>query len=290
VLNNLDTLTETLIEHGEKSSGQPFFAVIAKLCHGSDALAPAYADAMGVIREYDAFSPVKPVAFVEEIGETCQLKPLYSIEQERQLLGNVQVGNTAGTEAILEEIFSVCREGDISAPSIENLFHQLVGSVYRVVERQNDRFESQTFISDLIGKINTANDLEDNITLIRTLFLKIAEFNEREKADQKMEVYRQICAVIQNGYTSNLSLKSIGQALGYSPSYISWVFREMSGGNFVDYVNNCRITYAKELLGATQKNINEIAMDVGYINANTFIKRFKKQEGLTPGQYRIINT
>ncbi|MFR9235767.1 MAG: helix-turn-helix domain-containing protein, partial [Eisenbergiella massiliensis] len=73
-----------------------------------------------------------------------------------------------------------------------------------------------------------------------------------------------------------------------SASYLSFVFKENSGLNFVDYVNQFRLRKAKELLENTSYNISQIAELVGYSSANSFSKVFKKYNGISPAQYRKI--
>lgn len=54
----------------------------------------------------------------------------------------------------------------------------------------------------------------------------------------------------------------------------------------MDYVNQVRISHAKEMLKKTDKKTYQIAQAVGYENAKYFFRVFKKMEGITPEQYR----
>jgi YesN/AraC family two-component response regulator len=45
---------------------------------------------------------------------------------------------------------------------------------------------------------------------------------------------------------------------------------------------------AKQLMLETKLSINEISEKVGIINVNSFIRIFKKYEGVTPGKYREL--
>ena len=46
--------------------------------------------------------------------------------------------------------------------------------------------------------------------------------------------------------------------------------------------------HAKELMRTTRKPIGEIAAMVGVTNLGYFTRQFKKQEGLTPQEYRSL--
>ena len=54
-----------------------------------------------------------------------------------------------------------------------------------------------------------------------------------------------------------------------------------------EYLQRYRIKIAKKLLRQQQDVlINKLCLDIGYQNVATFIRVFKKYEGITPGQYR----
>nr|WP_248927978.1 helix-turn-helix transcriptional regulator [Paenibacillus hamazuiensis] len=56
--------------------------------------------------------------------------------------------------------------------------------------------------------------------------------------------------------------------------------------SFVDYINSKRIEQAKLLLGSTSLSVADISDRVGFASSNTFIRVFKRHEGITPGQFR----
>jgi transcriptional regulator GlxA family with amidase domain len=52
------------------------------------------------------------------------------------------------------------------------------------------------------------------------------------------------------------------------------------------YLQKIRISKAMELLEISEKNIVEIAYEVGFGDQNNFTKQFKLRTGMTPTQYR----
>lgn len=83
-----------------------------------------------------------------------------------------------------------------------------------------------------------------------------------------------------------LSVNSIGEFFGMSPSYISRIFKSECLMKLSDYINLRRIKKAKELLINTDETITSIAEQIGYLSGNTMIRIFKKYEGIAPGQFR----
>ena len=71
-----------------------------------------------------------------------------------------------------------------------------------------------------------------------------------------------------------------------SPGYLSLLFTEQVGANFIDYLTERRIKKAKEMLKDTEMKIYEIAGAVGYNDSYYFSNCFKKVVGVTPSDYR----
>ena len=66
---------------------------------------------------------------------------------------------------------------------------------------------------------------------------------------------------------------------------LSQYFKNQTGQTVIDYTTNLRMEKAKELLISTELGLNDIPLQVGYLNVSSFIRRFKQLTGLTPGQY-----
>lgn len=85
---------------------------------------------------------------------------------------------------------------------------------------------------------------------------------------------------------ADLSLKSVAQQLGVTPSYLSGRFKKECGCTLTDYVNRKRIEKAMGLLSDTEKQVQDAAYESGIHDTNYFIRVFKKYTGMTPTQYR----
>ncbi|MFK4168606.1 helix-turn-helix domain-containing protein [Paenibacillus lautus] len=67
---------------------------------------------------------------------------------------------------------------------------------------------------------------------------------------------------------------------------LSKLFREETGQKFVDYLIELRMNHARRLLEETLLPVQDIATEVGYSNAISFGRMFKKLMGMSPGDYR----
>ena len=63
------------------------------------------------------------------------------------------------------------------------------------------------------------------------------------------------------------------------------LFNESYGITINNYINNLRITKAKQLLRFSDMRIEEIGHAVGMEDANYFSRAFKKIEGISPSEY-----
>jgi two-component system response regulator YesN len=84
----------------------------------------------------------------------------------------------------------------------------------------------------------------------------------------------------------DISLDTLAKKVGLSPIYISKMFKEKQGVNYIDFLTECRIEKAKKLMGDSEKSIKEITFEVGYHDPNYFSKVFKKMSNVSPKEYR----
>ena len=90
-------------------------------------------------------------------------------------------------------------------------------------------------------------------------------------------------------YDTDESLEELAERFFISKSYLSRIFREVTGFSVNEYRNITRIRKAKELLVNTNRKIADISDAVGFANQNYFAKTFKKLAGCSPSVYRDLH-
>ncbi len=82
-----------------------------------------------------------------------------------------------------------------------------------------------------------------------------------------------------------LTVGAVAKGVGYSPCYLSHLFKNKTGITLQEHISRWRIERAKELLGLCRFTVTEVAEQLGYLNLQTFSRAFKKQTGKPPTQY-----
>ena len=102
----------------------------------------------------------------------------------------------------------------------------------------------------------------------------------------EVDKIHQIQQYIREHSHEDISLDTLAQRVSLSPIYISKMFKEKLGVNYIDYLTECRIEKAKKLLNDPEKSLKEITFEIGYHEPNYFSKVFKKMCGVSPKDYR----
>lgn len=84
-----------------------------------------------------------------------------------------------------------------------------------------------------------------------------------------------------------LSLQVVSDHVKISPNYLSKLFKEEVGVNFIDYVTEMRLEESKKLLLHRDDTVEQIALQVGFNSSAYFIKKFKQIYGMTPRNFKL---
>lgn len=96
---------------------------------------------------------------------------------------------------------------------------------------------------------------------------------------------RKLVNYLNNNF-STATLEGIAEYAGYSKTHICRIFKDNVGKSFGDVLTNIRIEHAKYNLINSEKTVREIASEIGYESVEYFQRLFKRETGITPGDYR----
>lgn len=181
--------------------------------------------------------------------------------------------------ALLEQLCFGLKEWSCGASSLKYGFGELQEGWE---ESRKAQLFHQTKPTD---SIILYSNIKQNLACTPTPALDIS----REVPDEK-NINKDVIQEIQNficcHYAENISLNSLAEQFYLHPNYLSRLFKEKTGHNFVEYLTEIRMEKVKELLRSSNKKIIEICDMTGYDNPRYFSKVFKQYTGMTPREYR----
>ncbi len=213
--------------------------------------------------------------------------------------------NLTQTESLKQMLLLSIREQDIS------LVEQYLGSYLEILcKDHNDTFQMQLIellvmvekvMRELDGFDCTGKLHPNELLRLKTVYSIHEWFRvnllepyrqclEAGGQEVKNKTIKSCIAYIYQNLENNISLESCASQLGYSFGYVSRLFKKETGIGFGEYLILQRIEYAKSLLDETELTVAEIAQKIQYNNSQNFIRVFKKNVGMTPGQYRNRQT
>lgn len=136
-----------------------------------------------------------------------------------------------------------------------------------------------------IGNILTFDELFD--WLKNEIINRYQEFANLKKVAEKKPI-RVAKQYIYDNYNKNLTLEGVSNHIGFNPTYFSAFFKKETGKNFSEYLTELRMKNAKLCLISSDRDIADIAEEVGYGDIKYFSKLFKKVTGLSPSEYRKL--
>ena len=173
--------------------------------------------------------------------------------------------------------------------------------ISRFMKFRNDEYKE---IFDIIGrniKLMQKPPLSKHDVIglnVNTLFLitRMTSFFCRELFDEEKYkntsdslLFTKAVERIMRDFDRKLDVDELAEDLHISRSTYYLLFRKYSGKTPGEYIANVRLTKAKSLLLSTDDSITAIALLSGYFDASHFNHAFKKQTGISPGEFRAMN-
>ena len=98
--------------------------------------------------------------------------------------------------------------------------------------------------------------------------------------------------VIDNGWhlESTLSLQTLSRRFGMNQAYVSKALNQGLEMSFSHFINGLRVDHARAMILREEVNLLDVALSSGFGSKASFNRAFKAHEGVTPSQYRRLNS
>lgn len=221
-------------------------------------------------------------------GKQSQALLRYSLETEEQLQEAVRQGDHAAAQSAAHEILGAMHMAGFEEPkTLRFRIQEILALISRAAVKGGAEtagiLESSAALADMLASLSSFEQMSE-------LFLQaVGQYADKVVEAKELkheEAIKKTLRFINESYWEKITLQQASAAAGFSPSYLSRIFKVEMRCSFSAYVNQVRISHAKKLLKHTSATLVEIAGMVGYDDQSYFSKVFKSVTGITPGSYR----
>ena len=231
----------------------------------------------------------KIITFKDISGQEDSFE-FYPGKQLNLLNYTLKTGDTQKITDTLERIFCLIRENNLPLFMAKCLYYDIINTIIKAMHEINMEFPENKGKYPDVNSLMKFETLEQLTETVNKTCFDICDFIKKNKENSNFDLKNRIITYIrQNYHSANFSIQNMSDHLGISISHISRYYKEQTGQTVLDYVNYLRIEHAKQLLETTDEPIENVIKSIGYFDVSSFIRKFKKDLGITPGEYRKIH-
>lgn len=224
------------------------------------------------------------------IDEHADALIYFPIDIEQQLIACTITGDMDGVNQAIDQIMNRNAPSMMTVKLAKAIYRELFGTVQKIAVQGKlvlkDLSISEALEQPILHQFKTIQEFK---AYLQDMFIPLSEVFISKKESGNLKLKKEMIQFIEDHLSEELSLDRISSSFQINPKYASRFFKDQTGSNFVDYVNQLRVNKAKELMSEhPELKIGEIAEQVGFLSLNTFINTFKKCEKMTPGQFKQL--
>ena len=254
-------------------------------CYKINNFNSSYQEAIKALR----LTEKRSVVHIEDAVESFELKDLSTYihlkNDEEAIVNSIKEGNTCEVERKMKNFFDKIYKGyGNNEKAIKNIIMELMVLIRMTAYREgviSEECNQATYMDDL-KNLKEQHNLK-NWCIAEAK--KTTEAIKLKKENNTSGLISEAKDYIKQNYNEELHLKDVAMAICISPQYLSKIFKDEVGVNFIDYLTTVRIEEAKKMLKEQNISIKEICFKIGYNDPNYFSRLFKKIVGVSPTEY-----
>lgn len=255
---------------------------------GASGLSTAYRQAVSVLNKKLILGS-SFISFFADETESSRGQSYYPLHELETLQWNLLQLDAEATTSCIHGIMRSISEKGCSFPVARLICFDIINvtlhGLYAIADSESIRPAG-----DMLERLAGFDTIQELVVLleevIQTACQSIRQLRSA-KTDDRASRIRQY--VETNCFDPNFSIYSVAEDFDLTPSNLSHYFKAQTGQSISDYVQALRRTEACRLLTETKDSIQAIGEKVGMLNVSSFIRSFKQQTGMTPGQYRSLH-
>ena len=226
------------------------------------------------------------VYFTEKETEKQDREFFFPKDARAKIVRGLTENRPEDLEKLMDQIWEKnFRKASLSPAAVRQLVDEMHSCISGALREISEK--STTHLR--IERLPEPATIEEIFTYYRGILSQTLVTYQKEVAGDRGEdrLQEEICDYINaNVLNPDLSLTSVADHFGVSSKMVGTVCRDAFGKTFLQYVRDCQIRKATELLQTTDLPLEDIAEQCGFTNLLTFRRNFKATMGINPSDYR----
>lgn len=204
----------------------------------------------------------------------------------------IKLGKSLEACNLLESYFSIIYlNPELNIEYIMDIAKELINLIYDAISGidivSTELLSNKNLMYNRLADLSNVDEIAQYILNLTKDACEKSKFNNDSKKEMRMQ---NLLEWVDHNYNIDISLDMIADRIGCSTAYASKLFKAHTGTNIITYINNLRITHAKQLLLATNMTLLEIGSYTGFNNQQSFIRCFKRHVNMTPSEFKTVNS
>ncbi|TVY03305.1 response regulator [Cohnella terricola] len=290
-----DTLSSTFIEglckeiqHNVKKYLKLSVSVgIGRTRNRMTDLGEAYAEAFSALKT-KIYKGRDSLIHYREPKEPAQAQAvLYPSNEEKVITGCIKTLDTAGLNEAIHQIFERFLALQVDAEKIRSICGRLLlVSASSIAEMGIDTAKVIGADFHPYREIERFDTLEDLREWMGEMLFRLTTLVQESKNDKFKGIIKTAIRYMEEHYREDISQADVAAVVYVTPNYLSRVFKEEMGVNFIEWLNRYRIEKAKTFLTEPGAKTSTVAEQVGFSDYKYFSHIFKRFIGCSPKEYK----
>lgn len=222
------------------------------------------------------------------MGDEQSATVIYNSEWTQKINQAIQQADKESAYEVVNKVTKSIREQGFSREAAATVLLQFVNSVIESAQENGIAIESvlRDSVDEIYKTVMNSVDLNYVRGYLKFKMIDPILFSVGENMTSQSHLILMSIEKMVEDNKGNITLAECAQALNYNPSYLWKILKQEKNMTFTEYTDCYRLGLAKDRLLNTSETVASIAEELGYTNAQNFIRFFSKMTGTTPGKFR----